>query len=964
MTLQYHYFSYLRRGAAAHLAAAPSGLDRATLRAEVEITVDKIAGGTEPVLTRSRDIQLFGPGDVLGFDRSAVLAAEPRDGSGDFEANYLCAIHFHAGDFPWRMSPVVPDGNDNLRPWIVLIALKRDEIKKEIPGGNGAPPAITVDARLLPQLADSWRWAHVQVTHDGPVGAGDWKNLLAKQPHEVTSRLLCGRHLEFDTHYVAMVVPAFATGVAAGLGLDPPAGMTSTSDAWGNSGDVTLPYYFRWEFGTGPAGDFEALVRLLKPPQDPLVIGVRPMDCTRPGFNVGDGSLQLMLEGAIQSVGAPWSRWGHDAPPPVPPAPLKPTKLHEQLAALINQPLADLAATLPAGREPVVAPPIYGRWHAARKKTFLRQADAPAAPLSNAWIDQLNLDPRHRAAAGLGALVAENEQEGFMAAAWRQIGEVERANEVIRRAQLAREASGTLHRRYQVMTSERKAAFLGLAAKRVLAADKAQTLAAKVQAVGAVAAALDPAFRKLTRPRGVLAKRQSAAKRAAAGGLLARLHIGLGPRLVAAGAAPAPKGVVTWSAVGARLAPTVNVAATAFGIAERGFGAATATTSIKALAGTPIGTRYGTPVEVASLADAVGAAMATFLAGTQEVTRVTPVVNFETEFARPILDVMNPESSIPRKAASLIAKRPPPRPGADPLALIMAAPDFPNPMYEQLRDISQQLIMPGAETVPQNTIAILESNRRFIESYLAGLNHAFAGELRWREYPTDQRGTCFRQFWDTSQFAITKDEQERYRDIGRMHEWTGTLGQNRPKPAVAVPPPPPLPPELQGNPAMVLIRGDLFRRYPDTIVYAVPAQGVGDHPSWPQLPDETHEPIKPILSATLPPDMFFFGFDLTAAQLKKGGTNGQGYFIVLEECIGDTRFGADEATGVQAGPVAKWNDLSWAYLRTNAAGYIDSSTPPTAQTNGGVAWGPSASVAWILQQRPMRVIIHAKQLLP
>ena len=31
---------------------------------------------------------------------------------------------------------------------------------------------------------------------------------------------------------------------------------------------------------------------------------------------------------------------------------------------------------------------------------------------------------------------------------------------------------------------------------------------------------------------------------------------------------------------------------------------------------------------------------------------------------------------------------------------------------------------------------------------MVGLNHEFARELLWREYPTDQRGSYFRQFWD------------------------------------------------------------------------------------------------------------------------------------------------------------------------------------------------------------------------
>src|SRR5439155_10021037 len=128
--------------------------------------------------------------------------------------------------------------------------------------------------------------------------------------------------------------------------------------------------------------------------------------------------------------------------------------------------------------------------------------------------------------------------------------------------------------------------------------------------------------------------------------------------------------------------------------------------------------------------------------------------------------------------ASLIPKRPPPRAGRDTLAPIMAAPEFRQPMYAPLWDLSQRYIMPGAEAVPQNSIAILQMNRRFIESFMAGLNHAFAGELRWREYPTDQRGTYCRQFWDSSRYANTDADRERLLDIARIHDWRAPLGRN------------------------------------------------------------------------------------------------------------------------------------------------------------------------------------------
>ncbi len=57
---------------------------------------------------------------------------------------------------------------------------------------------------------------------------------------------------------------------------------------------------------------------------------------------------------------------------------------------------------------------------------------------------------------------------------------------------------------------------------------------------------------------------------------------------------------------------------------------------------------------------------------------------------------------------------------------VMAAPKFAQPMYEALRDLSQQLLLPGIETVPPDAVLGLKTNRRFVESYMVGLNVAMA----------------------------------------------------------------------------------------------------------------------------------------------------------------------------------------------------------------------------------------------
>ena len=78
---------------------------------------------------------------------------------------------------------------------------------------------------------------------------------------------------------------------------------------------------------------------------------------------------------------------------------------------------------------------------------------------------------------------------------------------------------------------------------------------------------------------------------------------------------------------------------------------------------------------------------------------------------------------------------------------VMMAPSFPQPMYEALKEKSQDLLLPGLDKVLPDTVLGLRTNRAFVEAYMIGLNVEMARELLWRGFPTDQRGTYFRNFW-------------------------------------------------------------------------------------------------------------------------------------------------------------------------------------------------------------------------
>ena len=68
------------------------------------------------------------------------------------------------------------------------------------------------------------------------------------------------------------------------------------------------------------------------------------------------------------------------------------------------------ASALDPNVEPVVGPPIYGRYYAGRN-----QVGAAQPPT---WLDELNLDPRERVVAALGTRVIQEHQEDLMAEAW------------------------------------------------------------------------------------------------------------------------------------------------------------------------------------------------------------------------------------------------------------------------------------------------------------------------------------------------------------------------------------------------------------------------------------------------------------------------------------------------------------------------------------------------------------------
>lgn len=946
-TGRYHFLSWARRGIGASLSNKDQGTlpARAGLGVQLTLSVDNAPSATQP---NSVPVQMFGPGDVIGIDPRHIIRTEPRPFTSNYEPNYLCGIEFDAPDFPWLFTPAAPNG-DQLRPWVALIVLKPDEFKTSRLAPNPLPAIEVQKISALHDLSVSWNWAHVQISGDTPLS-----DAMTSSPGSVISRLVCPRRLDPETRYTAFLVPAFEIGRQAGIGQDV-SSIANADPAWITTtvAPLTLPVYYQFEFTTSDAGDFESLVRRLAPRILEAGVGQRPMDVSQPMRDIPSAGPPLGLRGALQSISAEPTNWKD------------PDKeaFQSSVQTFINQPSAssDDPAN-PIQDDPVIAPPIYGRWHAA-----VQSVDRSAA----GWVNELNLDPRNRVPAGFGTQIVQIEREQLMASAWQQFEGVIKANQLLRQAQLARAALQQIYRQhFTPALPETAMTFTAPLHSRLMASPV--TIRATTRASRVPERMLSATFRRVTRPR-----RRIGTAVAARTPLLARVNSGEVPFV------PPPKppdGMVSIEQVSDTLTTPADqnfqrrwllivlalillvivitaIAGILIGLVAALIGLAVSVAlraRLLAIAGkisasnhlrissfTPqvvanVPARPGfqvtateTPPASTGATGADSAAAKAFREAATDLFTFTqaqpadPPISPQLDLAglkKTLLTRLDPVTTVPRRALSLIALssritwRPP-----DPIEPIMAAPEFPQAMYAPLRDLSPDYLLPGVELIPPDTMGLVLANHAFIEGYMAGLNHEMARQLLFNAYLTDQRGSYFRQFWDVSAYVRQPGDPadpvalaELLKDIPLEHTWDKALAlgdhPNRT--------------DIARNNVVLLIRGELFKRYPNAIVFAGKAKREPDGTRGLDDSDERY----PIFRGTLPTDITFLGFNLSLDDAR-GGTaaSPEGFFFVFQEQPSEPRFGLEPTE--QANPTTNWTDLAW----TNFGGGGD---------GGGGAGGP------------------------
>lgn len=258
------------------------------------------------------------------------------------------------------------------------------------------------------------------------------------------------------------------------------------------------------------------------------------------------------------------------------------------------------------------------------------------------------------------------------------------------------------------------------------------------------------------------------------------------------------------------------------------------------------------------------------------------------------------------------------------------APRFAAAAYALLRAVGEEWMLPAAGDLPADSVALVQTNGAFVESFLIGLNHALARELVWRRYPLDVAGTFVDRFWADPAGGGGGHPA----DIAPIASW----GRHDP---------------LGGHGSatddlVLLVRGELLRRFPNASVYLSRTAA-----------DGSERQLLPRLSGAIGADVAFLGFPLTPEQAVHGSTAEPGssdWSVVVQEPLGHARFGCDEPpAGVGPDvPLSSWQDLHWSHQHVADRRYVPVAGP-LAGVRRPVSRGAAAAAVWGLDAANLAV---------
>ncbi len=973
---KYSFIPWLKQGIANKIveqdnlgAPIPSNSSMAMERPELTV---KLKLNTTEV---RKKIKLHGPGDILGINNDAVLQVHPKAGTQDFESNALAYIEFYEEDFPWRYTPAIRvEGEKRLRPWMFLIVAKEGEYDFRN-DGNGLP-YVNIKSefaqKVFPSQLETWAWAHVHVNHSlGRIGLKTkLSNELANNPDVAYSRLICPRRLERadeGVKYHAFLIPTFETGRLAGLGEDPK-DIFAQQASWTTSGAADssirphdFPVYYNWEFKTGQYGDFESLVKILKAKPLGPGFGKREMSIEMPGMGLNHkaNSKILGFEGALKPPSFTRDKWpGRQGDIPFISKLISILNISQDIQESGNNPPnpyhdssdPNVFYSGSVVDDPIVTPPIYGKWQALAKKVGISTNEK--------WVDELNLDPRNRAAASIGTQTVRKHQEKFMEMAWQQIGDINEANQKIREAELAKMVNNAIYEKHYAKMDDDKLLMVTAAAQKQIlipnssfssSSTASKTFEARLTETKIPNAARSAAFKKIIRPGKKSIKKMNRKGEDDANITRTTLQQSL---MTNFNLVDTEKNEKALTAAKKKIKPAMAIPTSEVKTAINYFLSIQGDT--ETLENEDLQLDSEAKDSQTDFRDNFNTFSDTI--NTLQIVVTPPPISNLVNFSQSLFSQINPLITITNMMLPLIMSG---NTQIEKIKPIMAYPEIPDPMFLYLQNLSQDFIIPNIREIPENTITLLENNQVFIESFMAGLNHEMSKELLWREYPTDQRGSYFRNFWDDKDSLSEASDH----DILAMDKWKDDLGIHNERIIKADGSA-----ERKKNFIVLVIRGDVLKKYPNTVIFAQKAvfQGSGQART---LASSDLDNIKtPIFQAELEPDIAMFGFDLTKEEARGNTEFPAGWFFVMQERPGQINFGLDDSETIPTENAHQWNDLEWGHLipsngSLNNLNHIHCN--PIRSTANTPDWGTnSAEMAYILYQMPVIFARHAEEMLP
>lgn len=985
----YGFLPWARQGLATELNVVDQlgeNGENSSPKFDVEI---EVVGNGETITDSKikKTLSFYEPGDIAGIEQSAIIKTNPRSDVINFEPNYFPYIEFYDADFAWRYTPF-KDNNNRLRPWLMLVVLEKHEFQRLPIQKEAVLPSIGINDGFKPPFPPAgqlWAWAHVHVNRL----SGDIKDLLPT--NNSSSRILCPRKLKPHTQYFAFLLPTFERGRRAGLMYTQNEVYEASiqAPAWGD-GQKEFPFYYEWTFSTGENEDFESLAQKIKARELDPNVGKRWIDLQNGGYGlryvdnaeeegvyekpiIKDGKVQkeaiavdtirrgaILMEGALQV-------WGSELPALIDIEQKDETYL-EKLEALLNLDEDLKSANDPPENhpsytdydDPIVLPPIYGRWHAQKNRVDKDQEDPD-------WCNQLNLDPRYRVVAGLGAEVVRRNQEAYMDKAWKQFDQLFELNDYLRKMQFSLAVSQSIvDKHFKKMSGLRNLSISG-GIQHIAQGEHTESLGTTIYNKAIPKAFFSPAMEKITNGNRGWVKKSNALQKSQNRSLTSRSFkremgsFGLYneiPEISVSEDFLDMSKLILECCLYRYLSRTPNDR-----IKNEQLKAMQQTSGKPGIAAFQYEKIDGSVDEVAlnKLASILADSgirifeQQTFLEKLYEQFFGYFSIRPQERKARLKVEDLSihltkqiaPKAALRKKVSARLGS-------ADLLAdnfdTIMAAPEFPDAVSTKLNEIGFENMVSNLDLIPPNTYGLMFTNPAFVEAFMVGMNHEMSRELLWREFPTDQRGTYFRKFWDD------RDSEVDQEDIKPIHMWKNNLlGKNSLRAA------------REGGQVVIVLRADLLMRFPNVVVYLQNAvidetqnRVLGSNVVWPSFFYEVD------------PDIYFIGFSIS----RDDATTGEGYFFVMKERPGEMQFGLDIVANPRSAPT-QWDSLNWETDLPGVKDYIDLNkkdhTPPLT-VREGIPWGNgepakgypgnAANMAWILQQKPTSVAVHISKLIP